>query len=195
MSLAYEEQTNLRVPIDPKIQRPSIRCFFSMLSQTQTQTLSQMRSNRLLSRLSTSPRGSTTIFDLPHMCARAGHARAEPDDRQQQQHGAAAPMLTLERAVGHAALGSDSELRSTGTFAAEVFPDLPLATTWANLVKVLTTWPPSSSAGSSEAATAGEEDCTVSPGSMKVTTVAVNVSNLMRSAVYFPIFIVRSFGP
>lgn len=48
-------------------------------------------------------------------------------------------LLTLERSVG-GSLGSDSELRSTGAFGAEVFPDLPIATTWGNLWKVLRRW-------------------------------------------------------
>jgi hypothetical protein len=45
-------------------------------------------------------------------------------------------MLTLERAMGDK-LGSDAALRSTHAFAAEVFPDLPIATTWGTLWKAM----------------------------------------------------------
>lgn len=51
---------------------------------------------------------------------------------------AAAPRwaLTLERALGPG-FGSDAALQATGAFSAEVFPDLPIATTWGNLMKVV----------------------------------------------------------
>lgn len=45
-------------------------------------------------------------------------------------------MLTLERSVGSSS-AADEQLLSTGVFAAEVFPDLPIATTWAGLYKAL----------------------------------------------------------
>src|SRR4051812_47898904 len=45
-------------------------------------------------------------------------------------------MLSLERSVGNSH-GSDTALRSTQAFHAEVFPDLPIATTWANLWKAI----------------------------------------------------------
>lgn len=45
-------------------------------------------------------------------------------------------MLTLERAIGERS-GSDTELVGTGLFAAEVFPDLPIATTWDGLYKAM----------------------------------------------------------
>ena len=40
--------------------------------------------------------------------------------------------LTLERSVG-ARFGVDSELAKAGQFTAEVYPDLPIATTWREL--------------------------------------------------------------
>lgn len=45
-------------------------------------------------------------------------------------------MLTLERSVGHSS-GNDAQLCASGLFQAEVFPDLPIATTWGNLAKAL----------------------------------------------------------
>ncbi len=45
--------------------------------------------------------------------------------------------LTLERSVGKPD-GTDSELLQTGAFFAEVFPDLPIATTWGGLARVVT---------------------------------------------------------
>ncbi len=45
-------------------------------------------------------------------------------------------MLTLERSIGESA-GKDAALRATGAFSAEIFPDLPIATTWENLWKVI----------------------------------------------------------
>lgn len=44
-------------------------------------------------------------------------------------------LLTLERSIGES-FGSDTQLRSSGAFAAEVFPDLPIATTWKNFMKL-----------------------------------------------------------
>ena len=41
-------------------------------------------------------------------------------------------LITLERAVG-ARLKVDSELAEAGSFTAEVYPDLPVATSWAEL--------------------------------------------------------------
>ncbi|KAG1671159.1 hypothetical protein FOA52_005413 [Chlamydomonas sp. UWO 241] len=48
----------------------------------------------------------------------------------------AQPMLTLERAILGSA-GNDTELASCGLFAGEVFPDLPIATTWEGLRKAV----------------------------------------------------------
>lgn len=45
-------------------------------------------------------------------------------------------MLTLERSVGLPSREEDA-LRMTGAFQGEVFPDLPIATTWATLWKML----------------------------------------------------------
>jgi hypothetical protein len=44
--------------------------------------------------------------------------------------------LTLERAVGERA-GVDAELAASGLFGAEVFPDLPIATTWDGLYRAM----------------------------------------------------------
>lgn len=41
-------------------------------------------------------------------------------------------LLTLERSIG-SSFGSEVELRRTGAFQAEVFPDLPAATTWGGM--------------------------------------------------------------
>ena len=43
-------------------------------------------------------------------------------------------LLTLERSVGNA-VGSDQELLATRAFQAEVFPDLPIATSWRGLLR------------------------------------------------------------
>jgi hypothetical protein len=45
-------------------------------------------------------------------------------------------VLTLERAVGGRA-GADAELAASGLFGAEVFPDLPIATTWDGLYRAM----------------------------------------------------------
>lgn len=45
-------------------------------------------------------------------------------------------LLTLERAVGDRA-GADATLAASGLFGAEVFPDLPLATSWEGLYKAM----------------------------------------------------------
>jgi len=50
--------------------------------------------------------------------------------------GATAPLLTLERSIG-AREGEDIRLWDTGAFGAEVFPDLPLATSWRALGEAL----------------------------------------------------------
>lgn len=52
------------------------------------------------------------------------------------RHGLPRWSLTLERALGPA-FGTDSALQATSAFSAEVFPDLPIATTWDNLLKVI----------------------------------------------------------
>lgn len=45
-------------------------------------------------------------------------------------------MLSLERAMGDS-IGTDAILRGTGAFTAEVYPDLPLATTWSKWLQLL----------------------------------------------------------
>ena len=44
-----------------------------------------------------------------------------------------APLLMLERSIG-AASGADANLWHSGRFAAEVWPDLPVAATWGSLL-------------------------------------------------------------
>jgi hypothetical protein len=44
--------------------------------------------------------------------------------------------MSLERSLG-AAAGADAALLSTGAFVAEVYPDLPVATTWKGLFKAM----------------------------------------------------------
>ncbi|GLI68028.1 hypothetical protein VaNZ11_012351 [Volvox africanus] len=79
--------------------------------------------------------------------------------------------LTLERGVGKA-YGAEAELQATGAFRAEVFPDLPIATTWQNLAKAL-------SSGLRASPTADRElpftQYTTQRGALKVITTAANL--------------------
>ncbi|GIL52702.1 hypothetical protein Vafri_8514 [Volvox africanus] len=79
--------------------------------------------------------------------------------------------LTLERGVGKA-YGAETELQATGAFRAEVFPDLPVATTWQNLAKAL-------SSGLRASTTADREppftQYTTRRGALKVITTAANL--------------------
>jgi hypothetical protein len=75
---------------------------------------------------------------LHHHRAHTAAAAASP-----QPGGAPAPspldadfVLTLERAIGERS-GADAELLRSGLFAAEVFPDLPVATTWDGLYRAM----------------------------------------------------------
>jgi hypothetical protein len=66
------------------------------------------------------------------LCAAAptkGHATSAAPEPAQK-------LLTLERSVG-GAQRMDAALLQTGVFGAEVFPDLPIATTWLGLGKAL----------------------------------------------------------
>ncbi|KAG2501573.1 hypothetical protein HYH03_000078 [Edaphochlamys debaryana] len=79
--------------------------------------------------------------------------------------------LTLERGMGKE-YGKEAELQSSGAFAAEVFPDLPIATTWQNLIKALS--------GSLRASATADPappftHFTTRPGAAKVVTVAANL--------------------
>ncbi|GFR48867.1 hypothetical protein Agub_g10716, partial [Astrephomene gubernaculifera] len=79
--------------------------------------------------------------------------------------------LSLERGIGKA-YGAEAELQATRAFRAEVFPDLPIATTWQNLGKALV-------GGLAASATAAPAPAfthyTTRPGALKVTTIAANL--------------------
>ncbi|KXZ55610.1 hypothetical protein GPECTOR_2g1160 [Gonium pectorale] len=80
-------------------------------------------------------------------------------------------MLTLERGIGKA-YGAEADLQATAAFRGEVFPDLPIATTWQNLGKALT--------GSLQASATADPappftHYTTRPGALKVVTVAANL--------------------
>ncbi|KAI8462952.1 MAG: hypothetical protein J3K34DRAFT_527376 [Monoraphidium minutum] len=69
-----------------------------------------------------------------------------PQDQQQQPNTqqTCSPLesdfvLTLERAVGGRA-GADAALAASGLFGAEVFPDLPISTSWDGLVRAMLKW-------------------------------------------------------
>jgi hypothetical protein len=66
--------------------------------------------------------------------------RASATARESAAVGPSRPLscwtLTLERSIGKS-YGAEAELQGTSAFAAEVFPDLPIATTWQNLGKAL----------------------------------------------------------
>jgi hypothetical protein len=48
-------------------------------------------------------------------------------------------LLSLERSLGGPdKMAADDALRATGAFHAEVYPDLPIATTWRNLWRAMT---------------------------------------------------------
>jgi len=66
-----------------------------------------------------------TVRLLPRLRWALSPVRARSDTAA----GSAAPFLTLERSIG-AREGEDARLWDTGAFAAEVYPDLPLATSW-----------------------------------------------------------------
>lgn len=66
--------------------------------------------------------------------SRAAHGSPAHATAAMGAAGPAAVWLTLERAVG-GSTGSDKALAATGVFAAEVFPDLPIASTWGSLFK------------------------------------------------------------
>jgi len=97
------------------------------------------------------------------------HATSAAVSAHASGHAGTGFLLTLERTVG-ATSGADTDLVTTGAFGAQVFPDLPAATTWANLWK---------SMGSS-AATSQDEDkgSDVAPDSLKVITVAANLRSM-----------------
>lgn len=83
------------------------------------------------------------------------------------------PTLTLERAIG-GTFGSDEQLRQSGAFAAEVFPDLPIATTWGNLMKAVLPRP----ASHSETRRSADPVEVASNATVKVKTVAVNLRSM-----------------
>ncbi|PNW72231.1 hypothetical protein CHLRE_16g676600v5 [Chlamydomonas reinhardtii] len=79
--------------------------------------------------------------------------------------------LTLERGIGKS-YGKEAELQATAAFRAEVFPDLPIATTWQNWVKAIRsslTTPPA------EDPSPPFTHYATRPGAQKVITVAANL--------------------
>lgn len=75
-----------------------------------------------------------------HACeAQLDHARRCSHAAASSSAGASDPgfLVTLERSVGSGGGAADALLIATGAFQAEVFPDLPVATTWAGLGKAL----------------------------------------------------------
>ncbi|KAG2453881.1 hypothetical protein HYH02_002087 [Chlamydomonas schloesseri] len=83
--------------------------------------------------------------------------------------------LTLERGIGKS-YGMEAELQATGAFRAEVFPDLPIATTWQNWVKAIRsslTSPPADDPSPPFTHYATR------PGAQKVITVAANLRSTM----------------
>ncbi|KAL6758245.1 hypothetical protein V8C86DRAFT_2601575 [Haematococcus lacustris] len=84
-------------------------------------------------------------------------------------------LLTLERSV--ASPSSDLALRHTGAFAAEIFPDLPIATTWGNLWK-LAAWKPAAQASQPVSASNMDSSTDVRPAALKVMTVAANLRRM-----------------
>lgn len=97
----------------------------------------------------------------------------------------APPVLCLERAIGERS-GVDAALWSTGAFHAQVYPDLPLAATWAQLVQKALT---------QDTDTGGTTEHTITPGraqqdSCLVRTVAAqcrsrkDIQERMRAACF-----------
>jgi len=88
------------------------------------------------------------------------------------------PMLTLERSVGPSA-GSDGELARCGAFGYEVFPDLPIASTWSGLRKAVlqaARHPFGASTGTRGQDYDNEHETALA--GVKVSTVAVNLRSL-----------------
>eukprot|EP00195_Chlamydomonas_chlamydogama_P007614 CAMPEP_0202908720 /NCGR_PEP_ID=MMETSP1392-20130828/47029_1 /ASSEMBLY_ACC=CAM_ASM_000868 /TAXON_ID=225041 /ORGANISM="Chlamydomonas chlamydogama, Strain SAG 11-48b" /LENGTH=379 /DNA_ID=CAMNT_0049598191 /DNA_START=46 /DNA_END=1185 /DNA_ORIENTATION=- len=107
-------------------------------------------------------------------CAlRSGQRRCMAASATDIQHESLKPYyITLERAVGDS-LGSDGQLMSTGAFGAQVFPDLPIATTWDNLWKAMTRAPQQPQPDAKQAPEAAQAS-----GPMRVTTVAANLRSM-----------------
>ncbi|EFJ49424.1 hypothetical protein VOLCADRAFT_117216, partial [Volvox carteri f. nagariensis] len=85
-------------------------------------------------------------------------------------------MLSLERGIGKA-YGAEAELQATGAFCAEVFPDLPIATTWQNLAKALRGGLNATDSANSTAdhSAPAVTHYTTRPGALKVVTAAANL--------------------
>ncbi|GAX74383.1 hypothetical protein CEUSTIGMA_g1831.t1 [Chlamydomonas eustigma] len=103
------------------------------------------------------PSSQLTAFSEEHVEPSIASAAQHPELNvgQRQSHSSSIPqqstsiktplrsrhfILSLERAVGLHALGSDEELRASGAFSAEVIPDLPIATTWGALARASASW-------------------------------------------------------
>lgn len=105
---------------------------------------------RLLRRAAPPAAPAPSPWPLPpvaHAAAARCARRAAHSSSSSSSAAAAAPrspldapfVLTLERAVGERA-GSDCEIAATGLFGAEVFPDLPISTSWEGLYKAMLKW-------------------------------------------------------
>eukprot|EP00198_Chlamydomonas_reinhardtii_P006615 XP_001695951.1 predicted protein [Chlamydomonas reinhardtii] len=89
--------------------------------------------------------------------------------------------LTLERGIGKS-YGKEAELQATAAFRAEVFPDLPIATTWQNWVKAIrrqvglrSDWGASLTTPPAEDPSPPFTHYATRPGAQKVITVAANL--------------------
>lgn len=80
---------------------------------------------------------SAAALTRPFSCSASGTATAAETGSAAAAASAGRWFLSLERGVGKAN-GAEAELQATGAFGAEVFPDLPIATTWQNFFKALT---------------------------------------------------------
>ncbi|KAF5841111.1 hypothetical protein DUNSADRAFT_14286 [Dunaliella salina] len=123
--------------------------------------------------------------------ARPSHVRQSSSNTPtpEQQAQASKPsssrrlLLTLERSVGRS-FGADDSLRSTRAFGAEVFPDLPSATTWGSMWRKLKESAlspiaaPAQQNGVSTSSPAVQGEADVQPEALKVMTVAANLRSM-----------------
>ncbi len=79
---------------------------------------------------------SAAALTRPLSCSESGPVTAAGTGTAASAASAGSWFLSLERGVGKA-YGAEAELQATGAFGAEVFPDLPIATTWQNFFKAL----------------------------------------------------------
>jgi len=80
--------------------------------------------------------GPSPFFLARLACTRTNKQFARSSSSSSTQalkHNKADILLTLERSVGSNKVNSEANLRETQAFHAEVFPDLPAATTWGSM--------------------------------------------------------------